>query len=124
MIKKHEFEGLSKRIIGAAIRVHKELGPGFLEHVYEEALKIELEEQDIRFECQKEIILAYHGVTIGTHRLDMIVEESIVVELKTVNEFADIHFAQLRSYLRATDLKVGLLLNFAQPTLKIRRIVN
>jgi len=122
--RKYEFESLSKKVIGAAIEVHRELGPGFLENIYEEALKIELSEHDLRFESQKEIKIQYLGVVIGTHRLDLVVENSMIIELKAVSDLADIHFAQLRSYLRATDLNVGLLLNFAKPTLEIRRVVN
>ena len=120
----HQFEELSGRIIGAAIEVHKELGPGFLEGIYEEALKIELSEHSMRHDSQKEIKIEYLGVEIGVHRLDLLVEKKIVVELKAVKELTDIHFAQLRSYLKAADLKVGLLLNFAKPALEIRRVVN
>lgn len=122
--KKHDFEALSEKIIGAAIKVHKELGPGFIENIYEEALKIELSRNHINFETQKEVKIKYDDIEIGTHRLDMIVENQIIVELKAVRELADVHFAQLRSYLKATELNVGLLLNFAKPTLEIKRIVN
>ena len=120
----HEFEDLSRRIIGAALEVHRELGPGFLESIYEEALKIDLSEHDLSFEAQKEIKIEYLGLDVGLHRLDLVVENQIIVELKAVKELTDIHFAQLRSYLKATGLKVGLLLNFAKPTLEIRRVVN
>ena len=121
---KYQFEKLSKRIIGAAIKVHKELGPGFLESIYEEALKLELRENRLHYDAQKEIKIKYSGIEVGLHRLDLIVENKIIVELKAVREFNDIHFAQLRSYLKAAGLKVGLLLNFAKPTLEIKRIVN
>ena len=121
---KHQFEDLSKKIIGAALEVHRELGPGFLENIYEEALKVDLNEHGLHFESQKTIEIEYLGVVVGTHRLDLVVEETIIVELKAVNEIADVHLAQLRSYLKATGLKVGLLLNFAKPTLQIRRVVN
>jgi GxxExxY protein len=122
--ERYQFEALSKNIIGAAIRVHRELGPGFLEKIYEEALKVELSERELKFEYQKEIKVEYLGVVVGIHRLDLIVEEKIIVELKAVKAFEDIHYAQLRSYLKATGLKIGLLLNFAKPTLDIKRIVN
>ena len=121
---KYPFEELSRKIIGAAIEVHRELGPGFLENIYEEALKIEFSEQNLNFDSQKEIKIKYLGIEIGIHRLDLLVEKKIIVELKAVKEFSDIHFAQLRSYLRATGLKIGLLLNFAKPTVEIKRIVN
>jgi GxxExxY protein len=120
----HEFEDLSRRIIGAALEVHRELGPGFLESIYEEALKIDLSEHDLCFEAQKEIKIEYLGLGVGLHRLDLVVKNQIIVELKAVKELTDVHFAQLRSYLKATGLKVGLLLNFAKPKLEIRRVVN
>ena len=120
----HKFDDLSRKIIGAAIEVHRELGPGFLENIYEEALKLEFAEHDLNFESQKEIKIEYLDTVIGSHRLDSIVENRIIVELKAVKEIIDIHFAQLRSYLKATGLKVGLLLNFAKATLEIKRVVN
>ncbi|MBW2250788.1 MAG: GxxExxY protein [Deltaproteobacteria bacterium] len=122
--QRYQFEELSKKIIGAAIKVHRELGPGFLENIYEEALKIEFSEHNIDYESQKKIKIKYLGTEIGMHRLDLLVEKKIIIELKAVKEFADIHFAQLRSYLKATGLKIGLLLNFSRPTLEIKRIVN
>jgi GxxExxY protein len=95
-----------------------------METIYEEALKLELLEHKLYFETQKEIQIEYLGVAIGTHCLDLVVENQIIVELKAVKEFTDVHYAQLRSYLKATGLKVGLLLNFAKPTLEIKRVVN
>jgi GxxExxY protein len=83
-----------------------------------------LSETNLNFECQKEIKIEYHGKEVGTHRLDLVVENSIIIELKTVKELADTHFAQIISYLKATDLKVGLLLIFAKPTLEIKRVMN
>ena len=87
-------------------------------------MKIEFSEHDIHFDVQKEFKIEYLGVDIGTHRLDLIIENKIIIELKAVKELANIHYAQLRSYLKATGLKVGLLLNFAKPTLEIKRLVN
>jgi GxxExxY protein len=95
-----------------------------LEGIYEEAFKVELSEHGLHFDFQKEIKVEYLGVEIGKHRLDLLIENKIVVELKAVTALSDIHFAQLRSYLKATGLKVGLLLNFAKPTLEVRRVVN
>lgn len=116
--EKHQFEEFSNKIIGAAIEVHRTLGPGFLESIYEEALKIELSKLKFYYDNQKEINIKHHGIDIGQHCLDIVVENVIIVELKAVKEFADIHFAQLRSYLKATGLKVGLLLNFGKPTFR------
>ena len=115
---------MSNQIIGAAIKVHKELGPGFLESIYEEALKVELSKNELDFASQMEVQIEYLGVPVGLHRLDLLVQNEVIVELKAVKELADIHFAQLRSYLKATGLKVGLLLNFSKPTLEVRRVVN
>ncbi len=122
--EEHMFEDLSRRIIGAAIEVHRVLGPGFLENIYEEALKIEFSEHSLHYDSQKEIKIEYLGEQIGSHRIDMIVENEIIVELKAVKQLLDIHFAQLLSYLKAANLRVGLLLNFAKPTLEIRRVMN
>ena len=123
-IAEYQFEELSNQIIGAAIRVHKELGPGFLESIYEEALKVELSQNGLDFASQMEIQIKYLEVPVGLHRLDLLVQNEVIVELKAVKELADIHFAQLRSYLKATGMKVGLLLNFSKPTLEVRRVVN
>jgi len=95
-----------------------------LESIYEEALKVELSKRGLNFDYQREIKIEYLGVEVGTHRLDLFVENSIIVELKAVKELSDIHFAQLRSYLKATGLKVGLVLNFSKPTLEVKRVVN
>ena len=115
---------MSNQIIGAAIKVHKELGPGFLESIYEEALKVELSKNELDFASQMEVQIKYLGVPVGLHRLDLLVQNEVIVELKAVKELADIHFAQLRSYLKATGMNVGLLLNFSKPTLEVRRVVN
>ena len=115
---------MSNQIIGAAIKVHKELGPGFLESIYEEALKVELSKNELDFASQMEVQIEYLGVPVGLHRLDLLVQNEVIVELKAVKELSDIPFAQLRSYLKATGMKVGLLLNFSKPTLEVRRVVN
>jgi GxxExxY protein len=116
---------LAHAVIGAAIEVHRHLGPGFLESVYEEALGLELAEAGIPFERQKEIGVAYKGRIIGKHRLDLLVDGMLIVELKTVEALADVHQAQIISYLKATRQPLGLLINFNVPVLKsgIRRVV-
>ncbi len=119
----HEFEPLSSAIIEAAIAVHRELGPGFLESVYENALKTALRLRGIRYEAQWIVSVFYEGEPVGLHVLDLVVEDQIVVELKAVQALDDIHFAQLRSYLKATRLGVGLLFNFNAPKLVIKRVV-
>ena len=116
---------LAHAVIGAAIEVHRQLGPGFLEGIYEEALCVELLEAGITFERQKEIGVVYKGRTIGKHRLDLLAGGDLIVELKTVEELADIHKAQVISYLKATGVSLGLLINFNVPVLKsgVQRIV-
>jgi len=117
-------EKLTERIISAAIEVHKSLGPGFLESIYENALCRELSQQGIKFIRQQEIEVRYKDEVVGVHRIDLIIEGKVIVELKAIKNFEDIHYAQLLSYLKATRLKVGLLLNFGKPILNIKRIVN
>lgn len=119
----HDFEALSGKILEAAISVHRELGPGFLESVYESAMKVALRHRGIVFQPQREVTVIFEGEEVGTHRLDLVVEDQIVVELKAVKEFDDIHFAQVRSYLRASRLQVGLLLNFNATKVVIKRVV-
>ena len=119
-----EYEELTERIIGAAIEVHRKLGPGFLESIYEAALCIEFGMRELRFVQQMLVPIFYKEIQIGQHRLDLLVEEEIVVELKSIKCIEDVHFAVVRSYLRATGKKHGLLLNFALPTLQIKRVIS
>jgi GxxExxY protein len=119
----HLFEELSGRILAAAVDVHKALGPGFLESIYQKAMEVALEHRRLSFQRQQEIRVCFEGVDVGLHRLDLVVEKAIILELKAVKAFEDIHYAQLKSYLKATGLHVGLLLNFNAPTLAIKRVV-
>ena len=112
---------ITERVIAAAIRVHRELGPGFLENVYEEALAVEFALSGVQFVRQHPVPLFYKDHQIGEHRLDFLVEDRIVVELKAISALQDIHFAIGRSYLKATQLQDGLLLNFANSPLTIKR---
>ena len=117
-----EDQDLTGRIISAAIAVHSELGPGFLESIYEEALCIELALLGIPFERQKPIDITYREKTVGEHRLDLLVSNSVVVELKAIKNLESIHFAIVRSYMKATKVQSGLLLNFAAMPLTIKRV--
>ncbi len=112
---------VTQRITRAAIAVHRDLGPGFLESLYEEALAVEFALEDIAFVRQKPIPLFYKDHQIGEHRLDFLVEDLIVVESKAIRALEDIHFAIGRSYLKATGLQDGLVLNFATAPLTIKR---
>jgi GxxExxY protein len=112
-------------VIGAAIEVHRVLGPGFLEAVYEEALCLELRLRQIPYERQREVEVDYKGETVGQGRLDLLIDEALVVELKAVQALAPIHTAQVISYLKATGHRLGLLINFNVPILKegIKRVI-
>jgi GxxExxY protein len=108
---------LTGKIIGAAIEVHRLLGPGFLESIYENAMEIELRLRDIPFERQYYIPVSYKGQVVGDHRLDYLIVGTVVVELKGIDALALIHKAQVVSYLRATGLHVGLLINLLLPVI-------
>jgi len=119
-----ELEGLTGGIIGCAIAVHKELGPGFLESIYENALLLALKQEGIMAEAQKIIPVFFRGHQVGEQRLDILVADLVIVELKAVKALDDVHFAQVRSYLKAASLKHGLLLNFSTATLTIKRVIH
>jgi GxxExxY protein len=119
-------DALAKAVIGAAIEVHRVLGPGYLESVYEQALAIELDGLGIPFERQKATVVCYKGYPIGEGRLDFLVDGRLVVEIKATDGIAPIHVAQVISYLKALRLPLGLLINFNVRLLKnggIKRVV-
>ena len=120
-----EDEVLAHGVIGAAIEVHRILGPGFIEKIYERALCYELKTRGISCEPQKDILVYYKDLEIPGQQLDLLVGGRIIVELKAVAEIHPLHLAQLLSYLKATELRLGLLINFNVPVLKngLRRIV-
>ncbi len=113
MAEKDDLNALTDRIIGAAIAVHKELGPGILESAYEACLMYELLDRGLHVERQKILPLVYRGRTLDCgYRLDLLVEERVVVEVKSVERLERVHGAQVLSYLRLSRCKVGLLINF------------
>jgi|FLOH01.1.fsa_nt_gi GxxExxY protein len=116
-------EELTFKIIGCAFEVHKELGPGFLESAYEAAMKIELKAGDLAVESQKQFPLIYKGVKIKDFFCDLVVDEKVIVELKAISKISDIERAQILNYLKVTGLKVGLIINFGQTSLKHERMV-
>jgi len=120
-----ETDRLAQEVIGAAIEVHRALGPGFLESLYEQAMSIELGLRGISFERQVPVAVNYKGHSIGESRLDLLVDGRLIVELKAVDQFASIHTAQVMSYLKATGHRLGLLINFNVIRLKdgVKRIV-
>lgn len=118
---------LTGQVIGAAIEVHKALGPGLLESAYEECLCRELELRGIRYERQKDLPIKYKGKNLDCgYRLDLVVADALVLELKACERLEPIHKAQILTYLKLTGIKYGLLINFNVPVLKegIRRIAN
>ena len=118
---------ISERIIGAAIEVHRTLGPGLLESAYANAMAIELALRQCRFEQEVPVLARYKGQSLGiVYRADLLVEDMVLVELKAIDALQEVHSAQLLSYLRLSDKNLGLLINFNQSTLLqgLRRIVN
>lgn len=127
MTNKNELDAISRSIIGAAIEVHKALGPGLLESAYESCLAFELAERGHSVERQKAVPISYKSVQVEAgFRLDLLVDEEIIVELKAVESILPLHKAQLMTYLKLTGLRVGLLMNFNVSVLRqgLQRVVN
>ena len=118
-----EHEDITRKIIGCAYNVYNEMGFGFLESVYEKCLVIELRKADIRTESQKSIPVSYAGESVGDFTADLVVESMIVVELKSVQRLIKAHEVQLVNYLVATGLPVGLLINFGETKVEVKRKV-
>ncbi len=120
-----DVNSITEQIIGCSIEVHKQLGPGLLESIYEEALCCEFELQKLSYQRQFCIPIIYKGKKLSDFRLDLIVEDKIIVELKAVNKIEPVFEAQLLSYLKMADKKIGLLINFNVPVLKngIKRFI-
>ena len=116
-------EKLTEKIIGSAFEVLNELGHGFPEAVYQKALVHELGQGKISVEQQVSFQVRYKGVTVGSYYADIVVEERVIIELKTVEKLMPAHVGQVLNYLRASGLQVGLLLNFAKPKLEYRRVL-
>ena len=122
-----ELNKITEKIINGAISVHKELGPGLLESAYEACLVYELASQNLKVERQKSLPLRYRGIQLDCgYRLDLLIEESIIMEIKAIEKLEPIHEAQLLSYLKLSKCPVGLLINFNVKVLRdgIRRLVN
>ena len=118
-----EFEDITEKIIGCAYKVYNTMGYGFLESVYEKCLLIELRKAGLKSEYQKPIIVNYEGEVVGNFIADIFVEESIILELKSVKNIAKAHEVQLVNYLVATETNVGLLINFGEDKVEIKRKV-
>jgi len=114
---------LTRKIIGCAMEVHKTLGNGFQEVIYQRALEIEMAQQGLAFSREHEMDIFYKGVKIGNRRVDFFVEEKVMVEIKAVIQLEDVHLAQAINYLEAYGLEVGLLLNFGSRSLQFKRVM-
>ena len=115
---------ISEQIIGAAYEVSNSLGVGFLEKVYENALSYELRKDKMKVEQQKSLKVYYDNIVVGDYFADLIVDEVVIVELKTAKHIDNTHLAQTLNYLKATGLKLGLIINFGNPRVEIKRVVN
>jgi GxxExxY protein len=116
-----QYDELTHRIIGCAMQVHRTLGPGFLESVYQHALAHELSKAGLKVECEKKLQVIYDGVVVGDFSADMLVQDIILIENKAVQKLSPAHEAQLVNYLTATRTEIGLLLNFGSAGLEFRR---
>lgn len=123
--KEYPARAITEKIISSAMEVHSALGPGLLESIYESALAREFELRGVLYQRQKEVCLRYKGREIGNHRIDYLIEDQVVVELKAVESLNRIHAAQLLTYLKVMDKKIGLLINFNVEYLKqgIKRLI-
>ncbi len=121
--EKYKYSELTGKIIGAAMEVHKYLGNGFQEVIYQRALSIELNMQNISHEREKEMPLSYKGFDIGKRRVDFFIEEKIMLEIKAVKILEDVHLAQAINYLEAYGMEIGLLINFGSTSLQFKRVM-
>lgn len=122
--EQYKYSELTSKIIGCAMKVHSALGNGFQEVIYQRALQIEMNDNNLSFSREHVMPVYYKGQEIGTRRVDFLVEEVISVELKALIKLEDVHFAQAINYLEAYDLEVGLLINFGAKSLEFKRLLN
>ncbi|HRP02848.1 MAG TPA: GxxExxY protein [Candidatus Kapabacteria bacterium] len=120
----YKYSELTSKIIGCAMTVHKRLGNGFQEVIYQRALEIEMRLEDLEFNREFEMPIFYRELQIGTRRVDFLVEGSVSVELKAITKLEDVHFAQAINYLEAYNLEIGLLINFGENSLNFKRLTN
>jgi len=124
MAEKYKYTDVTEKIIGCAMKVHRTLGNGFQEVIYQRALAIEMRNQGLEFAREREMSIFYDGHEIGTRRVDFFVENKIMVELKALTILEDVHRAQAINYLEAYEMEVGLLINFGAQSLQFNRLVN
>ncbi len=124
MVKEeYKYSEITEKVIGCSMRVHSTLGNGFQEVIYQRALAIELEKTNVLFTRELEMPIFYDGINIGTRRVDFLVEEKIIVELKAVTQLEKVHLAQALNYLEAYKLEIGLLINFGNTRLEFKRLI-
>ncbi|MFC1618162.1 GxxExxY protein [Patescibacteria group bacterium] len=121
---KYKFSELTGKIIGAAMEVHRNLGNGFQEVIYQRALAWELEQQDLSFAREQVMAIHYKGKNVGTRRADFFIEDKILLEIKAVIKLEDVHLAQAINYLEAYNLEIGLLINFGSKSMQFKRLLN
>ncbi|MCZ2458568.1 MAG: GxxExxY protein [Chitinophagales bacterium] len=124
MVEEYKYKETTGKIIGAAMQVHKVLGNGFQEVIYQRAMEIELPLYSLAFKREFEMPIYYREHQIGTRRVDFLVEEVISVELKAVIKLEDVHLAQAINYLEAFNIEIGLLINFGSKSLEFKRLIN
>ncbi len=122
--EQYKYSELTSKIIGVAMQVHKVLGNGFQEVIYQRALAIELTDNGITFEREKEIPIFYKEQQIGTRRVDFLIEGVVSVELKALTKLEDVHLAQAINYLEAYNIEIGMLINFGAKSLEFKRLIN
>lgn len=120
----YKYSELTGKIIGCAMKVHTTLGNGFQEAIYQRCLEIELHKQGLLFSRELEMLIFYEGIEVGRRRVDFLIDEKVMVELKAVSKLEDIHLAQVVNYLEAYKLETGLLINFGSKSLEFKRITN
>jgi len=121
---REELNKLSNKVIGVAIEVHKRLGPGFVEKIYQRILEIEFKKAGLIVEREKRIVIMWNGREVGYQIVDFLINNEIIVEIKVTSDLNQLHQAQILSYLKAMDKRLGLLLNFGEGILKAKRVVN
>ena len=120
----YKYSDITEKIIGASMKIHRYLGNGFQEVIYQRCLEIELKAFGLKFEREKEQNIFYESVCVGTRRVDFFIEDKILVELKAIIKLENVHLAQAINYLEAFDLEVGLLINFGATSLQFKRLQN
>jgi len=121
--KEYVHKELTEKILSAAFKVHNTLGPGYLESIYQNAMVVELRSFSLKCDTEKTVEIFYNNEKVGEHRLDLVINDKVIVELKAVSEFHPVHKAQIISYLKATRLKIALLLNFGTEKVEYKRFI-